>query len=240
MSTFDSNSELKKELAAQRSWELNTDGFQGCVECKHGFYLATYSKEGLCTSCEFIHFPQRFYPCPCCRRANSTSHTFLCTSCDWELFRLKDSMNCKYFKWEIHQAVTLWKQKLATTVGLGESKTLGKSWDKWLGFPVSANQWQKFNFLPEIDLKTGYCLSKPDSVWVSFVNLFCMDCKKSINEVPTLEWCTSCGQEAYCDSSKCKVAFQKHKLRCQKFTKVNTQCQAPTGLIFINKSMLNV
>ena len=105
MSTFDSNSELKKELAAQRSWELNTDGFQGCCRMQARIsYLATYSKEGLCTSCEFIHFPQRFYPCPCCGRANSTSHTFLCPSCDWELFRLKDSMNCKYFKWEIQSS----------------------------------------------------------------------------------------------------------------------------------------
>ena len=61
--------------SAIRSRIKGTNGFQGCVNkerCRqYGFYLNTYSKEGLCEECECDQFPERFVACPFCRQPMS-------------------------------------------------------------------------------------------------------------------------------------------------------------------------
>lgn len=59
------------EQYAFMSRRNGSNGFQGCINktrCgSYGFYLAKYSKEGLCERCESYQFPERFISCPFCR-----------------------------------------------------------------------------------------------------------------------------------------------------------------------------
>lgn len=65
---FNWRSEYEKALDAQDSKKNKKDGFEGCSRCGDtGYYLAEYTKEGYCYSCEIVCYPERFYPCPCCR-----------------------------------------------------------------------------------------------------------------------------------------------------------------------------
>lgn len=66
------DSEFHKLESAQKAKDHQTDGFEGCRNkkiCKYnGFYAATYSPEGLCSTCEFKQYPERFIACAFCRR----------------------------------------------------------------------------------------------------------------------------------------------------------------------------
>jgi hypothetical protein len=65
---------------AFHSREKGINGFEGCKRCGDGgFYLASYSKEGECSTCERITHPERFYPCPCCRLPQK--YQMLCLKC---------------------------------------------------------------------------------------------------------------------------------------------------------------
>lgn len=69
-----SDSDYDKRVCARRGALNGTDGFQGCANfgngCEFdGFYLARYSKEGLCRKCEFKTFPERYHGCMFCRKA---------------------------------------------------------------------------------------------------------------------------------------------------------------------------
>jgi len=70
-----------EQIEFVKKCELNrTRGFEGCKECPFkGFYLCTYSTEGLCNDCEITKFPERYYPCPFCRRP--WPHQMMCFHC---------------------------------------------------------------------------------------------------------------------------------------------------------------
>ena len=80
------DSEIAKEQCALRSGRLRINGYQGCVNygkqiidtpegpldlgnaCNFdGYYLAEYSREGLCSECEQKQFPERYHGCLFCR-----------------------------------------------------------------------------------------------------------------------------------------------------------------------------
>jgi hypothetical protein len=79
------DSELYKIKVACKSRKKLTNGFQGCTNngrgCDFdGFYLCTYSPEGLCKDCESKQFPERYHGCCFCRKAIKYSLT--CGNCE--------------------------------------------------------------------------------------------------------------------------------------------------------------
>lgn len=79
------DSEINKLFFAEKCRKKGTHGFQGCVNfgkgCKEsGYYLVTYSKEGLCHDCELKQFPERWYGCIFCRKAINFNNA--CHSCE--------------------------------------------------------------------------------------------------------------------------------------------------------------
>ena len=78
------DSEEEKMQFVLMSKIARTNGFEGCInygkEChENGFYLCTYSREGLCDDCELKYFPNRFHGCLGCRRAHR--YSWFCHSC---------------------------------------------------------------------------------------------------------------------------------------------------------------
>ena len=75
--------EIQKEPQVNNSRRKKTRGFQGCKNKEAcgftGFYLCTYSREGLCDECECEQFPERFHGCMFCR--NKQKHNSVCSTC---------------------------------------------------------------------------------------------------------------------------------------------------------------
>ena len=78
------DSEKEKFTIASESNIAGKNGFQGCKNQKEcgfeGFYLCTYSREGLCDECEFKKFPQRYQGCMFCRRPQKM-YSNVCSIC---------------------------------------------------------------------------------------------------------------------------------------------------------------
>jgi len=78
------DSELETMRSAARCRKNKSDGFQGCrnkeICGSHGFYLAMYSREGLCSTCEKKLFPDRFHGCLFCR-GQQPSYCTTCPTC---------------------------------------------------------------------------------------------------------------------------------------------------------------
>ncbi|VBB18881.1 hypothetical protein YASMINEVIRUS_1413 [Yasminevirus sp. GU-2018] len=81
------DSEFEKMVSADRSRRAGKNGFQGCVNYNKpgkncdfaGFYLASYSEEGLCSKCEIAEHPERYHGCASCGYA--TQYGLFCWSC---------------------------------------------------------------------------------------------------------------------------------------------------------------
>lgn len=81
--------EFAKMAFAMRARAKGKYGFEGCknkAKCGfNGFYLASYSPEGLCDDCEFKQFPKRYVACLFCRMPSSKisaqSKSFSCLMC---------------------------------------------------------------------------------------------------------------------------------------------------------------
>lgn len=91
---FRNNSEIQAEACARKSRVQKTNGFQGCrnkAQCGfEGFYLASYSIEGLCSECELEVHPERFGACISCRCPQKTllsPYYGLCFDCSIEVSR---------------------------------------------------------------------------------------------------------------------------------------------------------
>jgi hypothetical protein len=79
------DSEFQKMMVADRSRRSRTNGFQGCKNLGKGcdfdgFYLATYSPEGLCSKCELKEFPFRYQGCAFCGEA--IRYSIFCWGCE--------------------------------------------------------------------------------------------------------------------------------------------------------------
>lgn len=76
--------EVDQMIFARKSAKRRENGFEGCKnkeECGFkGFYLAKYSKEGLCSDCELKSYPERFYGCLFCRNAEKLKG-YCCLKC---------------------------------------------------------------------------------------------------------------------------------------------------------------
>jgi hypothetical protein len=124
--------ELSKLEIAALSRAQKVNGSQVCKQQKEcgdsGYYLATYSKEGLCSNCEFKQYPERFVACVFCRApAQVPAPVFLGTSKE-----KATSFNCFYCSSAIQSLLVQklkksdsWKQEqiLAHGAFLAISKT---------------------------------------------------------------------------------------------------------------------
>lgn len=78
-----SSSEFRKLSAACRAKQEKKRGFEGCSDpdCNFdGYYLCTYSKEGLCSDCEQEQFPDRYIGCLFCRNPCKVKN-YVCLTC---------------------------------------------------------------------------------------------------------------------------------------------------------------
>lgn len=96
-----------KEVLVLHKKRMKTDGFQGCInygnDCNFdGFYLATYSTEGMCKRCEIKSFPERFKACILCKmvatKAENSKQIPYCYACksrleDWLIKVFKTERN---------------------------------------------------------------------------------------------------------------------------------------------------
>ena len=82
------DSELWKDLVAQRCRANSNGGFEGCKNyrlskgCNYTGHLgATYSTEGLCSACELKEFPDRFTSCIFCNVSMFNFGFYQCSDC---------------------------------------------------------------------------------------------------------------------------------------------------------------
>lgn len=174
--------EWEKMLFAVHCREQKTHGFEGCKNCDYtGRYQATYSKEGFCSDCEMICFPERFFPCPCCRLPQRFKS--LCMWCEekmrsyfvkckiarddpdaWSRFlklgaivskyRVKDCAAGHFIRSFYQPTITSTGDKLPPASQLPHVDTLGKvpfSLKHWPGFYMGNGVWEKLTYLPELD-----------------------------------------------------------------------------------------
>lgn len=97
------DSEYVKLCMAAECKTKKTHGFQGCKnyprDCDFGgFYLATYSDEGLCDDCEFKSYPERWNGCLHCGLA--IKFDSICYRCESGLHAwLNIVFDCSSFTW---------------------------------------------------------------------------------------------------------------------------------------------
>jgi hypothetical protein len=145
------DSEWDKIEFAQKSRHNRTYGFQGCANLNkgcdfNGFYLCTYSPEGLCEDCELKQFPERFYGCCFCRRA--IRYGRMCYNCDREFSKWLDLvfLNHENKDWRFRQTVEQGIYRLMHHDHKAKKlpfliQQQSKYNDKWPGFHLGDLKW---------------------------------------------------------------------------------------------------
>lgn len=160
------DSEYEKIMMANKCRQEKIHGFQGCknygTKCDFGgFYLATYSPEGLCGDCERKEHPERYYGCGSCRMMYR--HGFFCWGCSggiskwlFDLFynkceKSKSTTSCYYpglnetNDWNLWQCIGHGIHSIVHTYDKSPVKPLYTSAPemsmKWPGFYVGNYQW---------------------------------------------------------------------------------------------------
>ena len=131
-----------------------TSGFEGCINfekgCEFGgYYLCTYSKEGLCKQCEIKQFPERFHGCLFCRGALPLI-LYICLDCNagfknW----VQEHTNIHDGEAAIHHgqaAFRLMEEKSEEDMDFISTKTC----NSWPGFYLGDKKW----IIPDINLVT--------------------------------------------------------------------------------------
>lgn len=150
------DSEWDKIEFSLKSRQNRTNGFQGCVNygkgCDFaGFYLCTYSREGLCTDCEIKEFPDRFYGCCFCRKA--INYGRICYHCEREFEKWLEDLflNQNEVKdWRFRQTVEQGIYRLMHHDHKAKKLPLliqqqSRYDDKWPGFHLGGLKWTKID-----------------------------------------------------------------------------------------------
>jgi hypothetical protein len=167
-------SEFEKMKASINGKKNRTNGFEGCKKCDFdGFYLCTYSREGLCDDCEYKEFPERFRGCLFCRRVlpMQLSICFECQSgfqswlwCmakgqEWnpkEYYASSDTITQGIFEYlEHHDMYRNFKAFILPHT----NKWTDKWTEQWPGFYRGNNQWR----IPTLDEMKNFDTS--DITW---------------------------------------------------------------------------
>lgn len=180
------DSEIQKMIYASHCKNSRSSGFQGCANLKkgcnfRGFYLCTYSEEGLCSDCELKTFPNRYKGCASCGKA--VRYSIFCHGCEngfkewlFDLFynknkNSKSTSSC--FAIKTKDETDDWK--LWSNIGIGTHCIVSKYDpvlpvrhlnkgdmfnDVWPGFHIGNDQYVK----PDpFELKSKICIS--DITW---------------------------------------------------------------------------
>ena len=159
------DSELCTLMCAMDSRQQGTHGFQGCKNYGHGcdyggFYLASYSGEGLCGDCELKQFPHRFRGCPFCGRA--IRYSTFCWECshsfsEWlfNVFYSKNPNSESSIKIGIYGLVNRSTHKVPVRyMKRGRLPRFDNS-DQWKGFHAGDEQYtwiDPFEFKKHVDI----------------------------------------------------------------------------------------
>ncbi|KKL83336.1 hypothetical protein LCGC14_1975760, partial [marine sediment metagenome] len=149
------DSECDKMLSARRSAKNKKDGFQGCANlgkgCDfNGFYLCTYSPEGLCTHCEIKQFPERYRGCLFCRRPLKYDCCLTCGSGfeEWIKKHTNIETDAKHYGYGQAQFRMCNKDDIPK---LNFIEMKREPFYKWPGFYIGDKQWT----IPDIHIRTG-------------------------------------------------------------------------------------
>lgn len=159
--------------------KTKTHGFEGCSNCGDtGYYLQKYSRERFCGDCELQVFPERFYPCVCCRLPSSGQ--FVCLKCnvgvtshfiksadtslvqwhqnrqaqEWLRTAPKNSKPGDYIRHYIYETITSSGDVLPAGLQLEHVENLGplpRYSKHWPGFYMGNGMWEKLFYLPTLD-----------------------------------------------------------------------------------------
>ncbi len=163
----ESDSDYDKMLWARKSAKGECNGFQGCANlgkgCDfYGFYLCTYSSEGLCDDCEINAFPERYHGCLFCRRPQNFGMCCLDSGDAFTKWIGKhtniDEGNNHYG----HSAYRLCnvdddKEHKKTKPEFIKRKE-EKGFEKWQGFYVGDKKW----VIPDIQMRTTETITWDD------------------------------------------------------------------------------
>jgi len=137
-----SDNEIRKMNYSIDSQRAKKNGFEGCANypksCNFsGYYLAEYSKEGLCKECEIKKFPERFQGCVFC--LNPQKYTGACFYCEvgfreWCVSHLT-------FRKEPCTALEVACGAVIKQMGRQEFTNNPSTKWKWPGFRTDDNSW---------------------------------------------------------------------------------------------------
>lgn len=141
--------------------------FGRCKRCNGpGYYLQMYSKEGYCAICEIKYFPERYFPCVCCRLP-----LFMRGFCSTCSTGVSEHLRGSYAWMKRHESkehgqkdfIHSWEQ--STICSNGDVLPPGFKLDHvmkqlsvprfpqfWPGFYMGNGVWEKLNYLPELDV----------------------------------------------------------------------------------------
>jgi hypothetical protein len=146
------------------------NGYEGCTRCNDpGYYLAMYSPEGYCQCCEAEYFPERFYPCPCCRLPQSTQS--ICIYCRYGLnMRFTDNRQIEEWMRTYSLQTKRGDFILAKYINKKTGFPFLGTIQEWPGFYMGNKTWEKLDYLPELD-ENGIVIIGT-SVWSKIVGFF--------------------------------------------------------------------
>lgn len=152
-------------------------GFEGCSNEKcdfRGFYLCTYSKEGLCTDCESERFPDRFYGCIFCRKPCKKILGKYCCCwigfCEWIYSSITSnkperiSYDKKNFFNTMNKVVNIAKEKMEAPfpplIFDKTDKEHPRNGYDWPGFYKGDKKWVKPNITINVTMEGDYLKEK--------------------------------------------------------------------------------
>lgn len=159
------DSEDYKMLCAERCKKTRTGGFEGCSRCDYaGFYLCTYSRESYCDKCELECFPERFYPCPYCRKPWSMQMT--CIGCSAQNIIGFSSYELQGTDFELWCSIHNWESEICKLTVPGQfivnpNETYFSSEKTNQGFYMGNNTWKQLNYIPKMT-SNAVALEEPD------------------------------------------------------------------------------
>lgn len=144
---FAMDSEHKRMTSFVKARDRGTDGFQGCVNLGKGctfkgYYLASYSSEGLCHCCEVDAYPERFQGCMFCRRPQDYGCCLTCGSAFSKWLEETIVVNVPLQFGFLHHMIWRLTEDVETIVPfLPEQHQRNRSFYEWPGFYVGNNRW---------------------------------------------------------------------------------------------------
>lgn len=145
------DSECAKEEFVEKCKKRSSHGFQGCVNAgkgcnEHGYYLATYSPEGLCHECDLKQFPERYHGCFFCRYTIYLD-SGMCTACEKGFRSWAKQVFSSYQRKSFENDIDMGLHVMSNNYKIPKVSFLIQEfpdlWATWPGFYAGDNKWIK-------------------------------------------------------------------------------------------------